>query len=365
MKQLQILLSFLIFGLLSCSNDSDLISGNIYEINSQSIDISPTIITQKKEHQLTLKPFKIYLRILDNNKSDVVIQSQDNFYSFSGDIEILEELKGMRNRSYSFSLNGYRRSYLNFLLDTKTKKISTYSNSIISKLETTYNPSEVSIEFFSEIFEKGRENEFYPLNMIGTIEEYQIEDYWLSYFDIDYVVVEREQKRNEELEKKRELELLEQSRKEKAERLRQRRDQLCSLIENFDIRQLIRYGATNEALNTINRGGNIYEGDKDEWDYTEREKLYAKRNSDWNQYGYIDKEGVLLDKNGESYIGPFTIYLDQVYVGNFKLGLYPLFDEIKYYDEDFIKKMKNYLTECSSIENHLKKYVNQKRTNRS
>lgn len=351
MKIIKISLVFLILGLVSCSNNSDLKRKKIYEINSQSLNIIPTIITEKTEHQLSLNPFKIYIRVLVNNLTDVVILSQDTYYSFSGDIELLEQLEG-RNRSYTFSLNGYGRTYFNFLLDTKTKKVSTYSNSILSKIDATYKQSSLSIDDFTEMFKKGRENEFYPLKMMGRVGGYEIEDYWLSYFGIDYVVEERVEKRNEELREKQEVELLEKQKRETSESLKQRENQLCSLIENYDTRNLLKYGATSEDLNIIMRGDNIIKSRSEK----NSERKIADLPKSKVEYGFIDKDGVILDENGNSYIGPFMLtYLDEIILGNWKYGVY---DHQLRKNVDNLENLRDYLVKCSSIESHMKKYRN-------
>lgn len=166
-----------------------------------------------------------------------------------------------------------------------------YENSLISSLKGNYNESELSFDNFNQLYKKGAENEFFPLNLKGLNTFDEVSDYWLSYFNKDDILSKRIQQRKE-LEEKNRLknEKLNQQ-KIAREKIQKRKSELCQLIKKYD------YGKMKDSFKGCGRG------------------VYPKSQI---SVGYMDVEGILSGYfNGEPYTGPFTLISD----GSIKSGI--------------------------------------------
>ena len=294
MKQL-IVLSIFVLSLVSC-NSTSLNEDLIYEVNASSFTIEKFGFDND---DLITKTLKFYFKLNEKeNKNDVfqdplvqvVIESDGKYYSFNGESSYLKQTD-YNEEQYTFTLKGYNNSFFIIELKTLNNSFSGYENSLISSLKGNYNESELSFDNFNQLYKKGAENEFFPLNMKGLNTFDEVSDYWLSYFNKDDILSKRIQQRKE-LEEKNRLknEKLNQQ-KIAREKIQKRKSELCQLIKKYD------YGKMKDSFKGCGRG------------------VYPKSQI---SVGYMDVEGILSGYfNGEPYTGPFTLISD----GSIKSGI--------------------------------------------
>tara|TARA_B110000259_G_scaffold20723_1_gene21555 strand:+ start:169 stop:1140 length:972 start_codon:yes stop_codon:yes gene_type:complete len=322
MKQL-IVLSIFVLSLVSC-NSTSLNEDLIYEVNASSFTIEKFGFDND---DLITKTLKFYFKLNEKeNKNDVfqdplvqvVIESDGKYYSFNGESSYLKQTD-YNEEQYTFTLKGYNNSFFIIELKTLNNSFSGYENSLISSLKGNYNESELSFYNFNQLYKKGAENEFFPLNMKGLNTFDEVPDYWLSYFNKDDILSKRIQQRKE-LEEKNRLknEKLNQQ-KIAREKIQKRKSELCQLMKKYD------YGKMKDSFKKGCGSGGYYPKSQ-------------------TSVGYMDVEGILSGYfNGEPYTGPFTLFSD----GRIKSGIGKNRGcDLNFTSKAARKAVKNYLVRC-------------------
>jgi hypothetical protein len=324
MKKL-VVLSIFVLSLVSC-NSTSLDEDSIYEASASSFKIEK--FGFDKEDLIT-KNFKFYFKLNEKESKDdvfqnpsvqVVIDLDGKYYSFDGESSYIKQTD-YNEEQYFFHTKGYNDSFYNLILKTSNNSFLGHENSLISNLKGNYNESELPVDNFNQLYQKGAENEFFPLKMGGLNTFDKVPDYWLSFFSKDDILSKRLQERKE-LEEKNRLknERLNQQKIER-EKAQKRKTELCQLIKDYD------YLDEKNSFKNLTLISNRY---------------FPKSQI---SVGYIDVKGILLNySNGEAYTGPFTLRTStgEVFAG---IGKYRACC-LRFTSKAARKAVKDYLVRC-------------------
>lgn len=205
-------IAFFVTAILIFSCNEKLESGVIYEFeaSSQIADgIGASVRTKNSTYPLQTKEFKVFFRIFENGLTDLILRSDNIDYSFSGEYQFYDG-KGEFDNVYSLILNGktYESQYehptmLNFMVDPNEMKVYSMSGGTFPTLTESLSLSTVSEEQYKEAYQEGLKNSFLPVTIAGFYQDEveELDDYW-----IDYLAIEDEAERREQIRKRKEEE---------------------------------------------------------------------------------------------------------------------------------------------------------------
>lgn len=308
---------FIVLLIISCSsNDNTFNYPNIYKgvIDKTKFEAND-IPVRIDDNELSLTNLEFYLRIDKEGLLDIVIKeiSSNSTFILKG------KLKEFPNTDYkSLEIRDLNNPDVLLFLDLNTDEngrlvVSSMENDIafyIKKSKTTTD------EVFNKMIQNASNKEsFLPFQMGQNNYSENISDFWLGYFDLEDILIDRMQKMNEERDRLTKLNDDEILRKRENDVKEKRKLDLCESLINYDINNFTKYGVNEDCIARIKK---MRTGERNSSTLC---NISGKPYMPKNKYsiGYMDEENILfvkLDGKNTSYIGPFTkLYDGTIYAG--------------------------------------------------
>lgn len=326
-KNINILTIYVLFLFYGCS--SSLSSDKIYEVSVTQFNLKSEIVDSETNNKGTLtkaavKPFKFYFQFDDVGKARAILYSDKNTYVIDGSYDFFES-NSIMDESYQFYFNSGQGLFM-FTLNPNRKSINITAPEHEPSLTLSYSKSELKQEEFNEFRQKGEDNEYYPFRPLGKqIDSDEISDFWLAYFGLEDIIASREKLRKD-LEEKR---LAEEKREKEKRDLLDFKTKLCDKIKNYDLNNYLNvfdpYPVESRTIQKIEMARKGMKGEpRRQWmnEFVDTVWYYTPANvpikeieidgigqvpATLRSYGFITEEGVVKMKNGQTYVGPFTL----------------------------------------------------------